>query len=110
MRLYRAGSFYPCHGLEVLDLGVDVPAERLVSEANRLKPGVIGISALITSVFGNLKHTIERLRADPGLKPLGIPIVIGGAQVDSTVCRATGADDWANDAMRGVEICLRHLG
>jgi methanogenic corrinoid protein MtbC1 len=99
-----------CYGFEVMDLGVDVPAADFVSRAIDLKPDIIGISALLTGVFDNLKSTVAALRAETKLKTARIPIIIGGAQINRQVSEAVQADYWTNDAIEGVNICLELTG
>jgi methanogenic corrinoid protein MtbC1 len=56
-----------------------------------------------------MKETIALLRGE--LPRDGAPraLVIGG-QVDKTVCKEVGADDWTNDAMKGVRLCQKIMG
>ena len=99
-----------CYGFEVVDLGVDVPAMDFVAKAIEVKPDIIGISALLTSVFENLKTTIASLRAEAKLKAAAIPIIVGGSQISRQVSEAVQADYWTNDAIEGVSICLELMG
>lgn len=96
-----------CHGFEVVDLGVDVPATDFVNRAIDVKPDIIGISALLTGVFDNLKSTVALLRTETRLKESQIPIIIGGAQLTRQVYEAVKADYWTTDAIDGVSICLK---
>jgi len=99
-----------CYGFEVVDLGVDVPATDFVARAVDLKPDIIGISALLTGVFDNLKSTIAALRAEAKLKTARIPIIIGGPQINRQVSETVQADYWTTDAVEGVNICLELTG
>ena len=81
-----------CYGFEVVDLGVDVPATDFVAKAIEVKPDIIGISALLTSVFENLKTTIASLRAEAKLKAAAIPIIVGGSQISRQVSETVQAD------------------
>lgn len=96
-----------CYGFAVVDLGVDVPAEYFVAQANEVKPDIIGISALLTSVFGKLQSTIAALRADSIIKAARIPIIIGGSQLSREVADMVQADYWTTDAIEGVNTCLK---
>ena len=64
-----------CNGYEVIDLGVMVPAETIVSKALELKPDVIGLSGLITPSLEEMVHTVHLLD-EAGIS---VPVMIGGA-------------------------------
>lgn len=99
-----------CYGFHVVDLGVDVPVADFLSQAILVNPDIIGISALLTGVFENLKRTIAVLKADKMIQSEKIPIIIGGAQLNQKVCDDVGADYWTNDAIDGVRICRKLVG
>ena len=99
-----------CYGFDVVDLGVDVPAMDFVTQAIDVKPDIIGISALLTGVFDNLKSTIALMRAEDKLKTARIPIIVGGSQLSQQVSEAVQADYWTTDAIEGVNICLKLMG
>ena len=95
------------HGLEVRDLGVDAPAERIVAEAKAFGARIIGLSGLLTLAFDPMKQVVEKLEAE-GLRDR-IKVIIGGAQVDEQVREYVGADAFAADAMSGVAACKAWL-
>lgn len=64
-----------CAGYEIIDLGVMVPAERIVSEAIRNKVDMIGLSGLITPSLDEMVHVASELEK-AGVK---VPLLIGGA-------------------------------
>jgi methanogenic corrinoid protein MtbC1 len=94
-----------CHGFQVVDLGVDVPAEVFVERSVALRPDVVGLSGLISASFESMKATVAALRAAARDQHLAWPIVIGGGQIDEQVCAYIGADYWVPDAMSGVRLC-----
>jgi methanogenic corrinoid protein MtbC1 len=99
------GTSLRSYGFDVIDLGVDVPAERFLEEVERSRPDVVCLSGLIAAAFGSMKQTVEVLRAhesELGYRP---PVVLGGAIIDGRVCDYAGADSWSTDAMEGVRIC-----
>jgi dimethylamine corrinoid protein len=94
-------------GFRVVDLGVDVPPERIVTEIAANRPDVVCLSGLITAAFQSMKATADLVAqhaADLGYRP---PVVLGGSTVDDRVCRFVGAESWSNDGMEGVKICRR---
>jgi len=90
-----------CHKFTVYDLGVDVPAEEFLRKAEEFQPGVIGLSGLITSAYDSMRQTISLLHQGK----CRTPVIIGGSQLDEDIFRYTGADYWATDANKGVELC-----
>jgi methanogenic corrinoid protein MtbC1 len=98
-----------CYGFSVSDLGVDVPPETFLSQAEELHPHIIGLSGLLTSSYDTMRDTISLLRnaAAPGLGTT--PIVIGGNCINEQVCKYVDADHWITNAMEGVRLCQRLL-
>ena len=95
-------------GFTVLDLGVDVPAERFVQAAREFAPDVVGLSGLVSVAYNAMRETRRRAcgRRLPALSGL-VPVVIGGGTIDEQVAALVGADYWTVDAMEGVRICQR---
>ncbi len=69
------GVVLGCNNYRVHDLGVMVPAERIVSEALACGADFIGLSGLITPSLDEMVHTVRAIR-DAGLR---IPVLVGGA-------------------------------
>ena len=86
-------------GFEVIDLGVDVAAERFVEQAAANKADVIAISALLTTTMGSMSDVVASLK-EKGLS--SIKVIVGGAPVDQAFCDEIGADAYGVDAMDGV--------
>lgn len=84
-------------GFEVIDLGVDVPAEKFV-EAIKANPEckVVGISALLTTTMEAMKVTVESIIA-AGLQSQ-VKIMVGGAPITPEFAAAIGADAYTSDA------------
>jgi 5-methyltetrahydrofolate--homocysteine methyltransferase len=88
------------HGLEVIDLGKNVPVETVLDEAEKHKPDVIGLSALMTTTMTQMGAVIkERDR-----RGLNVPVVLGGAVVTESYAKSVGAAAFSRDAMEAVEI------
>ncbi len=90
------------NGLEVKDIGVDVPADRIIQEAMDSQADVIGLSGLLTLAFDPMKSIVEKLKGK-GLRDK-IKVIIGGGQMDEQVCKYVGADAFVTDAVEGVNI------
>ena len=84
-------------GIEILDLGVDVPKEKFVEtwEANP-DTKLICCSALLTTTMPAMKETVELLNANPARQ--NIKIMVGGAPITQAFCDEIGADAYTEDA------------
>lgn len=87
------------HGFEVLDLGKDVPAERIVSEAKRFDADIIALSALMTTTMVNMKKVIDLA----GREGLACRFMVGGAVVTEAYAGSIGAH-YAEDGVDAVRI------
>ncbi|NLN64666.1 MAG: cobalamin-binding protein [Clostridiaceae bacterium] len=95
-------------GLEVIDLGVDVPAEKFVEAAIENNADIIACSALLTTTMTEMKNIVEKVKASSiGDK---VKIMIGGAPVTDNFRASIGADVYTADAASAAEealaICL----
>lgn len=83
-------------GFELIDLGVDVPADRFI-EAIKENPDVciVACSALLTTTMPSLQATVKGIR-ESGLE--GFKILVGGAPVTQAFAQEIGADGYAPDA------------
>lgn len=84
-------------GFEVIDLGVDVPAENFV-EAIRSNPDckVVGVSALLTTTMEAMRKTVEAIDAS-GLRSR-VKVMVGGAPITEGFAAEIGADAYTPDA------------
>jgi methylmalonyl-CoA mutase cobalamin-binding domain/chain len=92
------------YGLVVHDLGVDVAPAEVARQARELRPDIVGLSGLLTVATEGMKATITELRKTSAEMGRELPIIIGGGIVNEQTCKWTGADLWANDAARGVQL------
>jgi len=96
------------NGLDVRDLGVDVPPQKFVEAIREFKPQVIGLSGFLTLAFDAMKETIDAIKA-AGLRE-GVKIMIGGGQITDQIREYAGADAYGRDAMAGVSLAKKWLG
>ena len=89
-------------GYEIIDLGVDVPAEQFVEAAKNVKPDVVAMSALLTTTMPSMKTTLDALTA-AGLRN-NTMVIVGGAPVTEAYARQIEADGFAPDASRAVNM------
>lgn len=83
-------------GLEVIDLGVDVSAEKFVAAVQEHHPQILALSALLTTTMGEMKTIIEALTS-AGLRDQ-VKIMIGGAPITESFRDTIGADAYTSDA------------
>ncbi|MDR3242776.1 MAG: homocysteine S-methyltransferase family protein [Clostridiales Family XIII bacterium] len=86
------------YGYEIIDLGKDVPAEKIVETAAAENIRMVGLSALMTTTVVSMEKTIKALR-DAGLT---CKIVVGGAVLNPAYAKKIGADYYCKDAMEAV--------
>ena len=83
-------------GFEVVDLGVDVSAEKFVEAVKEHQPNIIGMSALLTTTMVNMPEVIKALDV-AGLRNK-VKIMIGGAPITQNYADQIGADGYSPDA------------
>lgn len=88
------------NGFDVKDIGVDVPVDTIIAEAEAFGAQVVGLSGLLTLAFDPMKAVVEKLK-EKGLRDK-IKVLIGGGQMDDQVCAYVGADAFVTDAVVGV--------
>lgn len=93
---------------EVIDLGIDVSAERFVEAARDMHPDVIGLGAYMTTTMRNMEGVITALR-EAGLRD-SVKLIIGGAPVTAEYAERIGADGFGADAVGAVALVDRLLG
>jgi methanogenic corrinoid protein MtbC1 len=96
------------NGFDVLDLGVDVPAQKFVEAIRDFQPQVVGLSGFLTLAFDAMKETVEAIKT-AGLRD-GVKIMIGGGQVNEKIQEYAGADAYGRDAMAGVSLAKKWVG
>ena len=107
------GMMIESSGVEVIDLGVDVPIETFIREIEQ-HPDVtiVGLSALLTTTMPSLRDTVAALKAQPFADR--IRIMVGGAPIDQAFADAIGADaytpDAASAAKKAKELALEMRG
>ncbi|MBR2884823.1 MAG: cobalamin-dependent protein, partial [Clostridia bacterium] len=86
------------YGFSVVDLGKDVPPEKIVDTVVELHAPLVGLSALMTTTVPAMEETIKRIKeAAPWCKT-----VVGGAVLTQEYADKIGADKYAGDAMETV--------
>ena len=97
-----------CASYDVVDLGVDVTAERFADAARREKADIVGMGAYMTTTMRNMEGVIDRL-AEEGLRD-GVKVIVGGAAVTGDYAERVGADGYAKNAADAVALVDSLMG
>ncbi len=95
------------NGFEVLDLGVDVSAEKFIESLKEFKPKVLALSGFLTLAYDSMKDLIDKLK-NAGLRE-NIKIMIGGGTVDERIVDFVGADAYGQSAVDAVNIATEWM-
>ena len=88
-------------GFEVVDLGIDVPAEKFIEVAITEEASVIGLSSLLTTTMDIMKGVVK-LVGERGLSDK-VQVIVGGAPLSEEFAQSIGAQGYAYDAANAVE-------
>jgi 5-methyltetrahydrofolate--homocysteine methyltransferase len=89
-------------GVEVIDVGVDVPAEKFVDAVKNEGATVVGLSALLSTTITYTKEIVAAIEA-AGIRDK-VKIIVGGAAATDELAKEMGADSCAADAVLGVRM------
>lgn len=94
------------YGFEIIDLGRDVPIEKVVETVvdNQIK--LVGLSALMTTTLKSMEETIAAVRAASA----DCKFIVGGAVLTPEYAKKIGADYYCKDAMKSVEAAKEVFG
>jgi 5-methyltetrahydrofolate--homocysteine methyltransferase len=101
------GVVLACNNFEVIDLGVMVPAQRIIEEAKKHQVDIIGLSGLITPSLDEMVHFAKEMERDG----FTIPLIIGGATTSRIHAAVKVAPNYSGpaihvlDASRSVTVC-----
>ena len=93
------------YGFKVIDLGKDVPKEKIIEAAQEHHAQVIALSALMTTTMQQMKHVIAYARE----KQVDAKIIVGGAVITQEYADEIGADGYSRDAADAVKLTKRIL-
>jgi corrinoid protein of di/trimethylamine methyltransferase len=102
------GTMLTASGFEVFDLGVDVPADKIIGKALEVNADLICMSALLTTTMVRQKEVIEDLDKE-GLHGK-IKVMVGGAPVTRDWVKSINADGYSEDAIGAVAVAKSILG
>lgn len=94
-------------GINVIDLGVDVSAEKFVSEAKANGANLICCSALLTTTMGEMAEVVKKAEEE-GIRDQ-VYIMVGGAPITQEYCDRIGADCYTSDAASAADAAIAWL-
>ena len=101
------GAMLEGAGFEVIDLGVDVSAEKFINAAKEKKATLVALSALLTTTMHSMKAVMEKLR-EAGMRD-SVKVMIGGAPVTQKYADEIGADGYSSNANAAVALARKLL-
>ena len=90
------------NGFDVIDLGIDVPAEKVVETVKAEGIKIVALSGVLTLAIDSMKNAIDALKT----ASCDCKVIIGGAPVTENSMAITGADEWAQSPQKTVNTCL----
>ena len=96
------GMMWKGANMNVVDLGVNVPAAKFIEAAKQNNAQLIGLSAFLTTTMPAMRDTVKAVRD----QNLPVKVVIGGAPVTMEFAKAIGADGYARDAASAVDAAM----
>ena len=93
------------YGFRVIDLGKDVPKEKIIEAAREHHAQVIALSALMTTTMQQMRHVIDYARE----QKTEAKIIVGGAVITQEYADEIGADGYSKDAADAVKLTKRIL-
>lgn len=101
------GTMMEASGMEIIDLGIDVPASAVVKAVQDTDPDIVAMSGVLTLALNSMKDVVDAL-VEAGLRDK-VKVIIGGSPVTADGCKYVQADAWSNNAADGVGVCLNWL-
>jgi|APSaa5957512622_1039677.scaffolds.fasta_scaffold115532_2 methylmalonyl-CoA mutase cobalamin-binding domain/chain len=96
------GMLLDINGYEVIDLGVDVPSDKIIATVKETGAHLVGLSALLTTMVGSIKELVDSFVKE-GLKGK-VNIVIGGACTSEQLKEELGVDAYGENAIQAIKI------
>lgn len=95
-------------GFDVVNIGIDVPAEKFVEAMKETKADILCMSALLTTTMTYMKDVIDALEAN-GIRGK-VKVMVGGAPVSQAFADEIGADGYSDNANSAVALAKRLMG
>ena len=87
-------------GYDIVDLGRNVPPDKIADAVEKEKPVMLGLSAITTTTAPKIQETIKEMKS----RGIILPVVVGGASLNEELAKELGADFYAKNATDAVKI------
>lgn len=101
------GTMLVVGGFEITDLGVDVSPQIFVDKAKEIRPGILCMSALLTTTMARMPDVIRGLEK-AGLRK-DVKVMVGGTPVSEAWAKEIGAEGYAAEAVGAVSVAREYL-
>ena len=95
-------------GFEVINIGIDVSADKFIEAVKQNQPDILCMSALLTTTMGYMKDVIDALER-AGIRKR-VKVMVGGAPVTQGFADEIGADGYSDNANSAVTVAKQLLG
>ena len=102
------GTMLSASGFQVYDLGVDVPAAKIIAKVKEVDADMVGLSALLTTTMVKQKDVVDALDKE-GLRRK-VKVMVGGAPVTRDWVQKIEADGYSEDAIGAVNVAKQLAG
>ena len=102
------GTMLSASGFDVVDLGVDVSAAKIIAKVKEVEADLVGLSALLTTTMVKQKEVIEAMDRE-GLRNK-VKVMVGGAPVTREWVQKIEADGYSEDAIGAVAVAKQLVG
>jgi 5-methyltetrahydrofolate--homocysteine methyltransferase len=96
------------NGYQVIDLGVNVSAQKFLEAIQQQRAPILGMSTLLTTTMPEMEKVIKAL-IEAGIRDK-VKVIIGGAAVSREYAEKIGADGYGEDAQNGVDLINQWVG
>jgi 5-methyltetrahydrofolate--homocysteine methyltransferase len=93
-------------GFDMADLGVNAKVSEIAEAAVRQEADIVGLSALLTTTMLAMKPAIQAIRGANGQ----VKVMVGGSPITQEFAREVGADGFAPDALRAINLAKNLMG
>lgn len=101
-------SMFEGSGFEVINLGIDISADKFVNAIKENNADILVLSALLTTTMNYMRDVITAVQ-EAGLRDK-VKIMVGGAPLNAEFAAQIGADAYTSDANEAVLVAKRLLG
>jgi len=95
-----AAMIFESAGYEIIDLGKDIAAEKIVATVRKVKPDALGLSALLTTTMPEMANIVKALKK----AKLDVKVIIGGPNVSKRYAKKIGAYGAATNVLAGLSL------